>query len=476
MKTITATSLRGVLGTGSPWLGALALAVAVAGCTSLLDVKNPNNVNEGDLSNPASASSQANGVLSSLARAWGNILTPYAVATDELTWIGSRDAWQTLDQGTLTEPTNEFVDAAFFYVGEARWFADATITRLTGFAAAGTLADTSNLENSYLYGALIYTTIGDFFDNFPIGSDKTAAAPPVGPANMDQVYDAAIAYATSGITLAQKTGHKSLELALTAARARAEHAKAVWALFPHPATPTGPPANPLVSNAAATADAKAALTLAASLTQPDWRYRFSYSQPTVTTDIGFEVNERLEMRIGPVYAGPACAVSGCATGGKVAVKATDIPAGINLKDPIDNRPDSYLSAVLSEFLGNTRYGPLTMLSAREMHLIVAEAALDASDIPGFTTAINTLRALSSGLTAYDPSNPAHPTPINMLHYEREVNLYLQGRRLADEYRFGAPADLWLPGKEATTTPVFLPITISERLANQYCVSDPASCN
>ena len=89
------------------------------------------------------------------------------------------------------------------------------------------------------------------------------------------------------------------------------------------------------------------MTLAASLTQPDWRYRFSYSQPTVTTDIGFEVNERLEMRVGPRYAGPACTVSGCATGGKVAVKATDIPASINLKDPIDDRPDSYLAAVLS---------------------------------------------------------------------------------------------------------------------------------
>src|SRR5438445_4059861 len=476
MKTITATSLRGVLGTGSPWLGALPLVVTVAACTSLLDVKNPNNVNEGDLSNPASASSQANGVLSSLARAWGNILTPYAVATDELTWIGSRDAWQTLDQGTLTEPTNEFVDAAFFYVGEARWYAGATIRRLPGFAEAGTLADTSNLESSYLYAALIYTTIGDVFDNFPIGSDKTVAAPPVGPANMGQVYDAAIAYATSGISLAQKTGHKSLELALTAARARAEHAKAVWALFPTPAPQTGPTADPMASDAAATADAKAALTLAASLTEPDWRYQFTYSQPTVTTDIGFEVNERLEMRIGPVYAGRACTVSGCATGGKVAVKATDIPAGINLKDPIDNVPDSYLSAVLSEFLGNTRYGPLTMLSAREMHLIVAEAALAGGDTPGFTAAINKVRALSCLPTKYDPSNAAHPTPINMLHYEREVNLYLQGRRLADEYRFGAPADMWLPGKEATTTPVFLPITISERLANKYCVSDPASCN
>src|SRR5437879_3536478 len=221
MKTITATSLRGVLGTGSPWLGALALAATVAGCTSLLDVKNPNNVNEVDLNTPASAASQANGVLSSLARAWGNILTPYAIATDELTWIGSRDAWQNLDQGTLTEASNEFVDAAFFYVGEARWFADATIKRLNGFAAGGTLADTSNLTRTYLYGALIYTEIGDFFDNFPIGSDKTVAAPPLGPANMAQVYDTAIAYTTRGIALAQKTGEKAGALILTAARAPA---------------------------------------------------------------------------------------------------------------------------------------------------------------------------------------------------------------------------------------------------------------
>src|SRR5205809_5220759 len=188
MKTITATSLRGVLGTGSPWLGALALAVAVAGCTSLLDVKNPNNVNEGDLSNPASASSQANGVLSSLARAWGNILTPYAVATDELTWIGSRDAWQTLDQGTLTEPTNEFVDAAFFYVGEARWWSDETIKRLSGFDAANTLPDRNDLARTYLSGAIIYTMIGNLFDNFPIGSDRTTSGPPLGAAKMDSVY------------------------------------------------------------------------------------------------------------------------------------------------------------------------------------------------------------------------------------------------------------------------------------------------
>src|SRR6266702_6161420 len=91
----------------------LLLAAGAAACSSLLDVKNPNNVNESDLSNPASATSQANGVRSSVARACGIVLTPYAGVTDELTWIGSRDAWQSLDLGRVSEPTNEFVDAAF---------------------------------------------------------------------------------------------------------------------------------------------------------------------------------------------------------------------------------------------------------------------------------------------------------------------------------------------------------------------------
>src|SRR5216117_4468492 len=99
-------------------VAALLLVAAATGCSSLLDVKNPNNVNESDLNNPASAAAQANGVLASLTRAWGNILTPYSMATDELTWIGSRDAWRNLDEGQISEPTNEFVDAAYFYVGE----------------------------------------------------------------------------------------------------------------------------------------------------------------------------------------------------------------------------------------------------------------------------------------------------------------------------------------------------------------------
>ena len=324
MNTGSAASLaRGFLGATGRRLAVL-LLVGMPACSGLLDVKNPNNVNESDLNNPASAASQANGALSSLARAWGIVQTPYAVATDELTWIGSRDAWQTLDQGTISEPTNEFVDAAFPFVGEARWYADATIKRLAGFAARGVLPDTTDLTRVYLYGALAYIMVGDMFNNFPIGSDKTNIAPPLGPANMGQVFDTAIAYATRGIALAQATGDQDNELALTAARAVAKYQKALWALFPHPAIAGPPPAAPLINDAGptgATADANAALALAATLGVPDWKYRFAYSVNTVTTDIGFEVNQRLEMRIGAVYVYPDWYIWGeCATEGPAALQ------------------------------------------------------------------------------------------------------------------------------------------------------------
>ena len=464
MKTNRSSRLLGVAG-----------VIALAACSSLLDVKNPNNVNQSDLSNPASATSQANGVQASVGRAWGQILTPYSIATDELTWIGSRDAWQSLDQGSISEPTNEFVDAAFFYVGEARWWADETIKRLRGFDSASVLQDRNDLGRTYLYAAIVYTMIGNLFDNFPIGSDRTVPAAPLGPAKMDSVYKTAIAYATSGIAIAQATGNKGLKLELTAERAVARYYLALWSKL-NPAPATVPLASPLVNDAGAVADANAALLLVDTLKR-DWRYQFHYDPTTVSTDIGFEVNERLEMRIGSAYVYPICTVSGCASGGKT-VKIDSL----RLRDPISNAADPELARFLSTFIGTpftgtpttkaTRFGPLTFLSVRELRLIVAEAALAAGDNTGFQNAINAERALD-GLPAY---TGVGPTPLAMLQYERQRNLFLQGKRLIDEYRFGVNADIWQGGSEAIATPgTFLPITISERLANSFCIADPASC-
>jgi len=432
------------------WMGllrAVSLVMVAAGCSSLLDVENPNNVNQDNLNNPAAAAALANGALSATARALGNVLTPYSEATDELTWIGSRDAWDDLDKGYLTGITNEFVDAAFPQVAQSRWLSDEAIKRLGGFDADGKLADRNLLARSYLYGAIAYTMIGDMFNDFPIGSDRTEAAAPLGPANMAQVYDTAVVYTTRGIAIAQATGDAELELELTAMRARAQHAKGVWQkLNPFSAATL---ANPLVNDPAAVADATAALALAAGT--PDWKYQFNYSSETVSTGIGFEVNQRLESRFGDRYIVPT------ADNKRV--------ASILLQDPITNVPDPVLTRTINDFVTGVQYGSLTVLSSREMYLILAEARLAQNDSTGAATFLNNIRALDA-LTPYNPLNAAHPRALAMLQHERRVNLFLQGRRLADHYRFGVPADKWPANAEAVQQPgTVFPITNTEILAN-----------
>jgi len=446
------------------------VVVGLAACSGLLDVQNPNNVAAEDLDKPAAAPAIANGALSSLAYGWGAILTEYATVSDELTWVGSRDGFRDLDVGNLTSPTNEFTDAAFPFVGRARWMADLAIKKLSGFDAVGALKDRNDLARSYLYGALAYSMVGDMFNNFPIGSDMRVAAPPLGRANMDSTYKVAIAYATAGLAVAAATGNTGYQAALTAVRARAEHAKAIWATL-HPVGPAVPigGAPALIDDAAANADAAAALALAGAAA--DWKFRFSYSATTVDNYIGAWVPSRQEMRIGARYVNKA-------TKDTLRDPITVDAAGKNVVDPEIRR-------AVVEFLGTSTtqlYSPLTVLSARELHLILAEAALVAGDTVGpgsaFATHINFRRGLDK-LQLYDPSNIAHPRPLAMLKYERMVNTFLQGRRVHDLYRYGERADLWqtsVPVAEAISTPgTLFPVTQVELLSNPYCVRDPTAC-
>lgn len=132
-------------------LGIAALSVSVtlalAGCSGLLDVENPNNMQEEELENPTTASSLANGALSTVMRSVGAMFGPYAAVADEAVWIGSRDAWGQLDAGNHASPDNEFTDDAFGFVGEGRWMADEAIERLREFDAQGELRNVQGEED-----------------------------------------------------------------------------------------------------------------------------------------------------------------------------------------------------------------------------------------------------------------------------------------------------------------------------------------
>ncbi len=435
----------------------LSAALLLASACSVFDtnISNPNAVSEDALGDPASAPPLVNGLAGSVTRmltgAWG----PYSVASDELMWIGSREHWGKLDDGDVSDPLNEYTDASYPYVSEARWLSNYTIDKLEAFDKAGSLRDRSGLARTYLYAAITYMTIGDMYDDFVLASDRTQPAAPVGEANMSVMYDSAVAYADRGVAIAVAVNNRDLQAQLLGVRARAKFSKAVWQKL-KPARTT--PANPLVNDAGANADATAALALMSG----NYRFRLlPLTGGTAGNNFASEMNSRLEIRAGTrytVYDPSRKTVLAAGT------------AGILLKDPVTGAADPVLAKTIDECCrtASTTLIPLTIISAKEMHLILAEAALAQGNATETRTRINAARSLEA-LPAWDGTTPA---ARDMLIYERQVNLFLQGRRLADMYRFGlkfvedpATGDGWLSTSIAAKKACFFPIAAIEQRSN-----------
>jgi starch-binding outer membrane protein, SusD/RagB family len=430
--------------------------IALAACGNVLDVDNPNNVVDEALNNPAATTSIVNGAGAAVVKAFNSVLAPYGAVTDELTWSGSRDGFKQLDDGGVSDPFNEYVDAAIFNVSEARYLTDEAITRLLGFEKNNQLSSANELARAYLYGSMIYTLIADMWDDFVVKSYRTQAAPNEGESKMSGLYDVAIDYATKGLA---KGTPATMRGDLTAMRARARHGKAVWAkVNPGAAAP----ANPLVGDADIVADANAALAIIGA--SNDYRLEMT---PNATggqgnPGSGFEINQRLELVGGDVFFIRNAA----------GTRITDI----RLNDPIANVKDPALIKNADRYVritalnGDGRFIPGTAVSTRELLLYVAEAALANNNTAGFTTAINQLRALD-GLTPYSGQIPA----IDLLKHSRAVNLYMHGRRLADLYRFNIKADRWVTTSEAyRRAGCFFSISVTERQSNPL-VKDQPSC-
>lgn len=414
--------------------GIVILSLGLLSC-NILDVDNPNSLIEEDLNNPAAAPAIANGAEATLSRALGNLLAPYSTVTDELTWIGTRDAWLQLNQGETTDPLNEFVDGAYTSINEARWTADNAIRRLESFRESGTLQQPLPLVRSYFYGAIVYLKIADSFDNFVI-SDRQEAGEPIGKNNLHQLIDKAIEYAGQGLELA--AAGSEWEARLLAVKARGLYSKALWEKL----NPQVNTEQPFVQSAEAVVAAEEAL--AAIGAGSDWRYQIVVTSETPSNNLAFQVNERLELRIGDAFIRP--------TSDNTRAEA------VILLDPIDEIPAPFLVREIEEFTTANEYADYTVLSARELYLIIAEDAAARQDDATFENAINNLRNLD-GLTEYS----GQISMEELLIHSRQVNLFLQGQRLADLYRFNQSSPQWSSAR--VNSGAFFPITISEITSN-----------
>ena len=330
------------------------------------------------------------------------------------------------------------------------------------------VTDGSLLARANMYKAIIYGYVADFYEEFPIDSDRQEAAAPVAESAMSTVYDEGIAAAQTAISGAQAAGDGDTEAAAQGVLARLQHARAVWDLVGNRSSlgfTQGDPSTGLANVSAAAASAATALASMGGLTA-DYVFHHTYSNQTVGNAVAGWTNSRQEMRFGPTYASP---------------DPTGKPTfdQIILTDPIDAAVVSpALVELTSEFTSDVNNPPLRVTSAREMQLIIAESELfSGGDTPAFRTAINALRTLD-GLSDYtgqdidgSGANDVEDAVALLLH-ARQTNLFMYGRRLADHYRFSSPSSEWKANSTAITAPgSFLPLPASECQRN-----DNVPCN
>ena len=413
-------------------LSATGFALFLSGC-GLLDVDNPNALVEEDIQKAQAADAAVNGAQAIVASGIAGIYAAFSTVGDEITWIGSRDAWNELNLGTPDNPGNEFADGSFPGIAQARWMSQFAVDLIAQHES--TPAMQARLARANLYAGVAHSAIAQMFDDFAF-SNRTEPGPLIGADNMSRVFDDAIDFFTAAMS-----GGGEIAMQAQAARAQAHHQKAIWNLL----NPAGSaPSNPLVNDGSANSDAMAVLSMVEGT---DWAYRFNYSGSTVGNNLAWQVTERAELQIGPDYA---------------TKDSEGALTGHVLMDPIEGALDTRYMARVTEFLEADGYAPVTVVGERGLRLIVAEAALASGDMGGFTNHINMIREGLDGLTGYSGQIPA----IEMLEHERRVNLFLQYKRLQDHYRFGSPSSNWLAGSKALSTPgTMLPITRVEILAN-----------
>ena len=419
------------------------LAVFALGCGDLLDVNNPNDLVEEDVRQEAAASAVVNGTLTLVASSVSQSWQPYLVASDEMRWIGSRDAWLSLDLGFVDDPLNEFIDGPFPAMGQARWMSDEAIEILQGHHDNNpSNSIKTDLARAYMYSGIIYMVIGEIQEDFAF-SDKTESGPPIGPGNMSSVLDGAIDRFSSAMSGFNEVGDMDMATRARALRARARQSRAIWdAINPSPS------GSGLVSSADAGADAAAVL----ASVQADWTHNLTFSSASRSNSMAAWVNDRKENQIDLSIA---------------TVDDQDDINGIALQDPIDEVDDPAVIKWLNQWKGGSYldkggiYPPLTLTSARMMHLILAENALAGGDSNGFAMHINHIRALD-GSTPYS----GQISEMEMLQHTRRVNVMLQGLRLADMYRWGLTDPKWQGASAALAQPgTMLPISIIELRAN-----------
>lgn len=400
------------------------LAIAMSGCSSLLDVEVPGAVKGSDLSNPALMRSLTVAALGEVECATGAYVGGSAILSGEYIVSAFWRNWniwgaRLLDINRWTGTCSDALDqdnlGYYVALSRARFMADDAFARIEKFTPAelGTAFNKpATLAQLAGFAGNAYSMLGEgmcevAIDGGPLLTPK-------------QVFAKAEEKYTTAEKLSVEANDNALRYLALTGRARVR-------LY-------------MGNKAGAAADAK--------LIPAGFVYNATYS--TVTTRrqnrVNLDNNRSLYTSVAPAYRN--LTVDGVAD---PRVRATNAN-----KVGHDNLTPLWLETKYA-----TPTSPIPMASWREAQLIVAEAELGQSAVDR----INALRTLAA-LPKYAPANLSDATIMAQIIEERRRELFLEGHRLYDMTRFNIPFATGTNHKGEPYGPITChPLPEGERTAN-----------
>jgi len=419
-----------IAGRAAAYAGAVALLVFGAACGSALDVPNPQAFGDDALNNPIILKNVANGAEGSLHQAFDDYIVYTELLSDEIestsTWID----WEDVSEGRVRHdwPSQFSFSYTQDQILQARFAAQSATERINKVLGAD--AQTSPLRaQTMLTDAVADLLLGTGYCESPLVAD--------GPRSPDtEVFQQAITKFTAGLEAAQAITDDA-------------DAQRKWTNVAHAGRAR---ANLMAGNYdAAKADAQAV--------DPTFEYDALYSEAipyTTTSDPGDQFNQNRNRSGGlrRMYHSRVHVIDSVTTGEAY------------LKDWSSGQDDHRMAVTRFAgqlgvnnrfaYYGITKYAdrdaPIRMLSKIESNLVEAEVAMRAGDYAAEANILNLQRARPGVALPAIPTPASDDAALNALLNERMAELFVEGDRMQDLYRFGLVTQILGPAR-ATKLPL-----------------------
>lgn len=403
------------------------LPLVMAGCEDLLEVENPTNLLDEDLENPQLETALSNSGEANLAGPYSQAIVSGELLGDQVFHVSSQDFAILLDAGDRRS-ANSAVEDMYNQLSSALAIADQVVVRLTAMVSD---ADAHlGIARSYYWGGIARVILTSYFEAITY-----EAGPAISPS---QALRDAIERFEAAAQVAGRAGDTNLVAGSYGSIARAYRSLYFEELH------HGAGADPALFEQAEVF-ARQALD-----TDSDFRVNLRYGEPGAVNQLYNDFNIGFRHRPTPQYYRLLDAVSGQPDPRILLSEMTD--RGVRGESMHDQLKWTSLAA------------PLAVSRAAEAELIIAEARLLDNDLDEAVRWINRVRA-KAGLPAFSSAD-AHEIH-QQLRYERDVELWLEGRGWEDHRYYEIMPSAWPESQRQIGVHQRFPISVQERSNNPH---------